>query len=222
MSRSLYLFDLCGTLFRSNTTFDFLDQNFGNEPGYARFRRLSRTKGWRMMNRILNRFAGLDLTRVIALKKLKGFSRGQLEQMVSRFYDEFLVHCRNEEVIRLLRKLQLSGKPVILVSATLDLIAGEVARRMNIPEYHASRLAYRDGICTGRLMQDLLGNKPDGLKDQGIVPPFQLVVTDNLSDLPLLLQSDEKVIVSYPRTQRRWTNLIRQYELNNYQIIFLK
>ena len=109
---------------------------------------------------------------------------------------------------------------VVLVSATLDIIAEVVAYQFRLSEWHASRLVYDEkGICLGRLATDLLAGKHVFLECIGITIPYELTVTDNISDCDLLRHSDACIIVSKPRNISRWHRIIRKENFQHYTII---
>lgn len=69
----LYVFDICGTIFKSNTTFDFL--TFWLSPRskyYSSFDKIRKTFIWKVINKITRTYFHVDITRVIALRFLKG------------------------------------------------------------------------------------------------------------------------------------------------------
>lgn len=209
----MVLVDICGTLYQSNTTFDFLDF-YLRMPSYRWFRRISRTVCWRALNRVCLYGWRYDLTRRIALSFLKGKTCCELEAAAARFVDEFLCNKENGEVIDRVTSLQKENT-VVLVSATLDFIAAAIAARWGIERFYASQPAYRNGVCRGYLRTDLLGDKAAALRREGILPPYEWVITDNLSDLALVREARRTWVVTYPRTCRRWEAVVRKYRLNS-------
>lgn len=207
----MVLVDICGTLYQSNTTFDFLDF-YLRMPSYRRFRRISKTVCWRVLNRLCLWAFGYDLTRRVALSFLKGKTREELGAAAACFFDEFLCHKENREVIDRVASLQKEDT-VLLVSATLDFIAATIAARLGIEQFYASQPAYREGVCCGYLRTDLLCGKAAVMRGIGIRPPYQWVITDNLSDLDLVREARSAWVIVYPRTRRRWMTAVRKYKL---------
>lgn len=206
----MILLDLCGTLYDSNTTFDFLDF-YLRVPSYRFFRRVSKTFAWRCLNRLCLYGLKRDLTRSMALKYLKGKTRGELEAAAELFFDQFLCRKENSEIVHRVAALQ-KEYPVWIVSATLDFIACVIARRVGIERLYASQLAYKGDVCRGYLQTNLLLDKAGALKRQGVFPPYDGVITDNLSDLALIREARLAWVVTYPRTHRRWVRLLEKYK----------
>lgn len=207
----MVLVDICGTLYQSNTTFDFLDF-YLRTPSYRRFRRISKTVCWRALNRMFLCGFGYDLTRHVALSFLKGKTSEELGQAAARFFDEFLWYKENREVTGHVASLQ-KKYTVLLVSATLDFIAATIAARLGIERFYASQLAYRQGVCRGYLRTDLLCDKAAVMRREGILPPYEWVITDNLSDLALVREARRAWVITYPPTRRRWESVVRKYKL---------
>ena len=178
--------DICWTLFYSNTTFDFLEFAVGHKP-----------KVWRIANLIIYKLSGYDIARKRGIKKLKGYTREQLLDLAEQFYQQFLVPRRIEPVWQ-----QLQDKNIILVSGTLDIIAETVAKHINAKAFYATELIFRDGVCTGEFKDFLLTKKI-------ILPKYQSfdIITDNLTDIDLILHAHKATVVLYNNKQR-WLRIL--------------
>ena len=72
--------------------------------------------------------------------------------MAHIFYNEYLVTVINRPVIDIIEAKRKEGIRLILVSATLDVIAKEVSERLGIPDVFSSHLSYdKQNVCLGRL-----------------------------------------------------------------------
>ena len=58
---------------------------------------------------------------------------------------------------------------MLLVSATIDVVAEAVADSLHCEQYYSTALEYKDGACTGKMVKDLLGNKCIFLNEKGIL-----------------------------------------------------
>lgn len=212
---AIVLLDICGTLYDSNTTFDFLDFHFKTR-GYLLFRRLTRLMIWRAFNKILFHTIGLDLTRVLAVRFLKGIPVKQLEDAVDVFFTNWLVLQSYETVHSLVEGYKKEGKNIVIVSATLDVIAKKVAQSLGVIEWYSTSLEVINGRCTGKILVDLLSRKLAFLKSQQVLPPFYATITDNFSDLDLIVQSDHAVIVTNQDHQAKWQQLLKQHAAVRY------
>lgn len=199
------LIDICGTLFFSNTTFDFLDFIVDN-PRYRLLRRTMRCRPCRMINSVVYRIAHIDLFRRLALKNLKGINRNTLLLKADIFYDLHLASCRNKAVFNIIDNLRGQYTP-LLVSATIGPVAEVIGERENIAVAVSSELGYHNGICTGRLATDRLHSKAAALTSLSIMPPYGCIITDNPADAPIVRQSQKAYIVCY-NNEQRWHHLL--------------
>lgn len=199
------LFDICGTLFFSNTSFDFLDSII-KVKSYKYFRYFSRTLLARIVNKIFISIFNKDLIRSIAVHYIKGLNKIELKAYANDFYDNFLYSNKIKESfdkIEYYRKLP--DTIVILASATFDFIAETVAEKLNIPFYFGSELSYdSNDVFEGCIKKDRLGHKYQAVLDMGIKPPFDKVITDNITDLDIINKSKSVDLIIYPWTEKKW------------------
>lgn len=211
----IYIFDICGTLYHSNTTFDFLEYFLKDTSIYYRYYNILRkTIVWRLFNKVAINLLRMDITRIIALRFLKGYSYDELKNAAQFFYNKYLIPHQNTKVIDSLKSLSSdSHNNIIIVSATLDFIADVISRHIPCQSCYSSQLAYRDDICQGKLSIDLLGKKLE-IKFKDFSGNFKAVYTDDFSDLPLLGKAKEKNIIVYPKTKKKWTQIIQKRNWN--------
>ena len=204
MITNAILIDICGTLFYSNTTFDFLDF-YITEKSYKRFRKLMKTPIWRYTNSLIYRLFHIDLSRKIALSYLKGIPHAELLNMADAFYDNYLSPRRIHETWNLIEAKRPTNE-LILVSGTIDPIAETVAKKMGIQHYISSSLKYNKDICEGKLEYDALRKKSEYLTTLNIQKPYTLVITDNPADVSLIESAQEATIILY-NNLKRWQKL---------------
>lgn len=197
--------DICGTLYASNTTFDFLDFYFSNNDRYRRFSRIRRSDLWRVFNKLIWIFFGMDLTRKIAIQFLKGEPMDRIQGAVKCFVTNILEKKKHGAVFELINTLRKDGFRIVVTSATLDVIAREVSSRLNVDECYATELCFDSkGTCLGKIAHDLLGCKKEYLEANGIMPPFNAVITDDFSDIELIKNSDRSYVVCNDRSIQKW------------------
>lgn len=218
MGKSIVLVDICGTLYDSNTTFDFLDFSI-KEKKYIYFRKLSKSFFWKLFNKISFRLLHIDITRTIAVSFLKGMSTEVLALKMEIFYNERLFLLKQNEVLDIVKNYISEGKRVVLVSATLDFISRKISDEMNIKEFYSTTLNYYDGICQGSIKNDLLSNKLKFLKLQGISNDFNVSITDNFSDMDLIKVSEKSIIISKVKNLPRWESTLKKANILNFRII---
>ena len=145
----IILIDICGTLFRSNTTFDFLDFWFKEDLWYRGMRWVRRHKVFGFTNSICFRFFHVDLLRRYAISHLRGYSKSELRKMSAQFYKDNLSAVINDDVIKIIEEKRKQGCELMAVSATLDCMEEEICQRLNIPKRFSSMLEYdKEGLCT--------------------------------------------------------------------------
>lgn len=200
--KGIVLIDICGTLYDSNTTFDFIRWSF---PGKRKMKRwLSGTLFAKGINKLFLLVLGLDVLRVWWVRELKGFQKSELDHMSASFYAESLIPRRIDEVHEQVERYRRLGYRLVLVSATLDFIAATIAEELAIVEVHSTLLDYKGDVCLGSIRRDLLGKK------DGIAGPLLkgydevILITDNKSDDVLLEMSSGGYIVSGPKNLPFW------------------
>lgn len=207
MNKEYFLIDICGTIFNSNTTFDFLKFYFSKKHWYKILIMIRKIKILIIINAIFMRLFQIDLLRYWALTHLKGYTKEQLSSMSDIFYKEYLTKRINKEATEIIERMKRENKELILVSATLDCIAFAVSKNMNIPCVFSSKLAFKNNKCLGRLQHDLLTNKLNVLVDNKINPPYWGIITDNYSDMALIKKSQHVFLIQYSNKKNYWKHL---------------
>lgn len=203
------LIDICGTLFKSNTTFDFVRYYFGQKK---------RVKFWfslpyRIYNRLMYKCFHREPLRMNLISMLKGISKDRLEEMAEQFLNDYLLKRELEPVIPFIDYCEMFGAKLIIVSATIDVIAHAVARYYEIDECLSTQLNYNeDGICEGTIAYDLLSNKKEALAKINILPPYYGVMTDNYSDIDLIHYSEDLYLISHNRSTKTWKKILTPEE----------
>lgn len=208
------LVDICGTLFQSNTTIDFLRYTLDNKKIEQEIK-LIRSLPWRILNGICHRMFKYDLSRRMLLKHFNGWNKRDLNLAAEKFYTEYLLPRKNEEVWQIIEK---ADKKILLVSGTLDVIADCITNHIHATKTISSHLEYKDNICTGILKKDVFNNKFAELKKQEFIPPFHSIVTDNIGDSDIIKICKHKYIVVYDNLPQ-WNKLLKNQPNIHYIII---
>lgn len=169
------LFDVCHTLVRANTTFDFLSFYFEGDETYRRFKR----KRESLSGRLRAKFGDNEQTmRYAAISFLEGEPEERVKLRAAEFVErlEFI-----EPTGTLLKQWQGQGDEVVLVSASLDVVVAAVAKKLVVERYFASELKFENDVCLGALDKDLLGNKAELISSRFDGDDLTMV-TDNFSD----------------------------------------
>lgn len=212
----LAIFDVCGTLFRDDTTLGFLF-HLTKKHRPARWYLLNlcfhrRSPGFWLLT-LMERLASRHVAKHLAVYQISGFSQ-QLVEQEARAYVDFLLkdRVRTEIFPHFVRALE-SGQ-TILASASLEPVIRALAERFQV-DYLASSLQIRDGRYTGKLLTDLTGKKLEELKRR-FGPDWlsrdRHCYTDNFSDLELCHECSRRTVVLLkPRHRRRWGSLAADY-----------
>ncbi|KOY62596.1 hypothetical protein AM629_07285 [Photorhabdus heterorhabditis] len=190
------ILDVCGTLYHSNTTFDFIDYLLGKENKHVIKRKILKTYLAKYFLIILGRIINIDIYRSLYIKLLKGFTISKLNKETHYFVKNILFHQKISQTHSLLDKLNKAD--IIICSASLDIIIKEVSCTLEIEEHHATNLIFSREYCTGKIKNDLLGQK-DKLFEN-----VYWVITDNKSDLALIKKASKYTIVSRKKDLPFW------------------
>ena len=151
---SIYIFDFCGTVFRSRTT-----------PAFLAFlrRRASFPYGIRfyacwVVASALRRLRLIDPPGYMRFRVrcLKGLSRGFLAEQADAFVGSLLAMFRRDEELDLMRDLLAGGKRVVIASFTLDVILEAFTKHVGVEWAVGSSLQFdSEGYCGGRYAEQL-------------------------------------------------------------------
>ncbi len=196
-SQKLIVCDVCDTLYRSNTTFDFIRFVVDREKRVQRYLLLL------MINRksplfyllvIVGTLFRQDLIRKVTLRFLKGKSKIDLDLLAQQFYSDFLQSRANKKVFE--KILSNSVTTTLLLSSSIDPVIATIAHA-NKWWFYSSELEWKQGIATGILHMDMTGKKHEVVKRIISEKHFNRlqVITDNRSDWELVKLADERFIV---------------------------
>lgn len=200
--RKLAIFDVCGTLYTVNTTFDFIRFYHRKKKNYFRWILVSLFQS--KFGKLFNKFFGFSLRKHIILSlrnetKLdvgaisKIYVRDELPRKECKLAFDFMKYC----------KLDSSIDEVFLMSASIDPVISSVAQELNV-SYGCSELEIKDGRYTGNLAKDLKGDKINLIKDSDVV----FFASDNHDDFDLGLISRRYVIFTKKKNYNYWMKRI--------------
>lgn len=198
--KSVRVFDLCGTLYRDNTTFGMLRSA---RPIYSFF---IFSFVMRLFSKVVRFILGVDLIRILAIYGFKGFSKAELYQVAENYYNDVLENKKNPYIHCLFDQKE-NDTETIISSASIDPIVATVAEMMGASKYTCSRLEYVNNVCTGRLEFDNTGGKEKLIEER-----ISLAVTDNASDIGLVKSSDRAVLLVGEASYRFWKKNARSQD----------
>lgn len=189
--------DVCWTLYRSNTTFDFIDYFYKDKPFNLK-KYILDFFVIKFFILSLGKVVGKDIYRYLYISLLNGVSRKELLFFSKKFYSDFLITKKINFTFEMIETISQDSE-IILCSASLDIIVYEISKRLNV-KFIATQLVFEDDICTGKIESDLLGNKNNLFLNNEI----DTVITDNLSDYKLVKLAKKSVILSTQKNVRFW------------------
>ncbi|MEH6305225.1 HAD-IB family phosphatase [Olivibacter sp. CPCC 100613] len=198
------LFDVCGTLFYSNTTFDFLAFYYRRSSGYQRKIKWLTSLPAKIFFKVFYRLTHFDLLRYLAVYSLRGEKEVDIRQEVKSFVDILFQRHAVQPIIGVLQQTQEQRLHVGLISASLDIIIEEIAKRFNIKYWHASQLGFDKGICTGKIEVDLYGRKDKLVRRYAAEFADMVFITDNFNDLAIRNLVNDFRAVSFPKDRHFW------------------
>lgn len=202
------IFDICGTLYNSNTTFDYLNYLLRNNTRYQLFEKIRKLFIAKAINKLLLLCFNYDLIRVIALSFIKGYNKSLLMDVAGDFYDSVLIKKSNQRVQDLLKlRIDDEGYTVVIASATIDVVAKTIGNKLGCSNIISSELQYNNDKCTGYLKKDLLGKKQLFLSFE---TEDAEIFTDDFSDVKLISKCNYKNIITYNKTKKKWYKLTKK------------
>lgn len=211
------VFDVCDTLYKSNTTYDFIEYYLQSKSLYHLLLfRICRSRPLIPLWVLLGYIYKMDMFRTLAVRLLRGAKEQHIHNKASCFVREVLSKRQNKTALSLMEALYNEGYTIVLLSASLLLVVEEVASVLNIREYFACSLESRGGLLTGRYLHDIRGKKDCVIAKRFPNYSELVVVTDNREDINMILQASHAWIVCDRRKRWRWSNVISR------QVTFLE
>lgn len=211
----IVLFDICGTLYKSNTTYDFLK---------FYFRRKNRLKGFLLAVVLARPFNAIWLVihylfpswdiRAFLISFIKGQPVSEVEPVARLFVIEFLRQRERSVMTRLKEYKEGGADKIVLCSSSIEPVVQAIASDLKVDVYGCSRLEVESGVYTGKLVFDLQGKKHEWVDRSFNLADFSEVVcfSDNLEDLPLLARADKRFIIAKEKRKQYWKKHIKDVE----------
>jgi phosphoserine phosphatase len=210
-TKKIIVCDVCDTLYKSNTTFDFLRYLFRSGDKVKFFQLQLLSSKWSPIFYfflVTGKFMKRDLVRQLSLKLLAGSSPDNLLQKAKQFCEQFLIGRINKPIFELLMREQKDNL-VFFVSSSIYPVVKTIAEQYKF-SFLSSMLSVKDGKITGTLSIDLTHQKHQEVKilmQQYSIDKL-LVITDNRSDIKLVEMADEKyVVVGSEKEKGFWEHL---------------
>jgi phosphoserine phosphatase len=214
-SNQIYIFDVCGTLYHSNTTYDFLEYYFRKKDKfkYCLIRVLLSLPG-KVIFVTLSKMGIKVGVRSFLIGLLKHENAYEVERFAILFVSDELNSKRFLKTQSILKKAQEENRRVVLVSASLEPVILAIADELGVKEYFSSILEKsEEGIYSGKLVQDLKGQKLMTIKKNFDIQAGEFFVyTDNLDDIALIELSKKAYVISKKRNLKKWESLLASHQ----------
>jgi phosphoserine phosphatase len=211
MKRELVIFDVCNTLYDSNTTFEFirfvLERKFPAKLFY--FHLLTKRISplfiyWTIIGKLQKK----DILRNEAVRLLRGVKKDKLLDLANDFYQSQLRLKAMSDILQLLEEKKLDNE-VWLFSNSIDPVIQAIATNLKV-NYVASELEYdSNDMFTGHFKRDLSGKKQVAFKELFETSrSIEMMCSDNKSDLEILKLAKKPVVIIYKSSDRAfWQSL---------------
>lgn len=216
----VYVVDVCGTLVRDDTTAGLLAYHFKRTPerpwrGALLLALTARRSPLRICFAVLEKLSGRHVLKHVLVGLLKGDSLDALNASAKEYARHLLDQRRVSNVWDRLAEPLESGR-VVLASASLEPVVAALAAALGA-RHVASSLAAHHGVLTGAYTHDLTGCKESALTVKygaNVLSGQVCVISDNLSDRPLLEKAAQACVVLHKPAHRvRWSGLAAHFLL---------
>ena len=205
--RPAAFFDLDRTLLRRSSALA-LAGSF-RERGLISRRALAKAAAWQLL--FVLRGASAETVRKAAedgLVILRGFSPGEMRELVARALEPVLRPLVYREPLALAAEHRARGEPVYVVSATLQEIVEGIADDLRFDGALGTICQVEDGVYTGRSLRALHGEaKAAAVRElaerEGLDLAASTAYSDSHTDVPFLEAVGKPVAVNPDRALRR-------------------
>jgi len=185
------MFDVCGTLFYSNTTFDFIKYYHKQQSNFFRFTYVKLLTG--LLGKILHRYFKISIRKLI-ISTLNKENASNVESVAESFVTSYLSSKIIPSVFNQFMSLKESSE-VYLISASIDPVIKKIADFYNV-KYICSTLARNGDSYIGKIELDLKGNKSSYMNKEVIF------YSDNLDDLSCSFLVDRYYFVRHKMSDK--------------------
>ncbi|BDA96655.1 haloacid dehalogenase-like hydrolase [Citrobacter portucalensis] len=169
--RKILLIDICGTITVKNTTLDFI-AFLGKKPNFLSI----------FLGRLAWRFFKNDYLRKKYIKTTYGMSCNELSLYAIKYVEQLEL---DQVILKFINKYR-EDYELYFVTASLDIIASQLANRLKICGYYASELNYIEGVSVGCLKIDLLDKKDSVLSSILSGENQVTMISDNFGDYDIM------------------------------------
>lgn len=132
-----------------------------------------------------------------AYAAIRGWSKREVDALADEVYQETLRGLVNKKLQAILNQHHESGAHILLISNSSDIIVRKLAEHLDGVEYRATKLEIENGVYTGLIVPPIMYGAEkvfaleEFLRKYALKNAYIITYTDHISDLPLLMRSDE-------------------------------
>lgn len=189
------IFDVCDTIYKTNTTFKFLDYYLVNDKKYIFFRKITKLFPVKVLNFFLYKVFKKDLMRYFGTLFLRGKEIEEVQKYTHKFVYTNLVSDIKDSTVEMMNVYKDKGYKIVLMSGSYLFIIKEVAKYFNIDFFYASKLKIVNRFYTGKYDRDILLSKYELLKKEFKNFDKLVVVSNNKTDLELMQFADQSFAI---------------------------
>jgi len=198
------VFDVCGTIYDANTTFDFLDYYFKDNDKYNNFTKLRKVFLVKVSNYIFYKYFKKDITRLIATSFLKNEPIEKVQKSAKQYVNNILSNKIKKQTINLMKTYKNKGFHIILMSGSYNVLIEHIQAYFDTDDYFASKLEIKNSKYTGKYKYDQLLNKKDTLQEYYPNIDELIVVSDNRTDYELMKFATKSYAICNKEKQKKF------------------
>lgn len=193
------LFDVCGTLYHSNTTYDFMKffLKRNDSKRYYRYLLMKSIFLKPLWKSLIYLKGNNHLNRKIFLSLLKGYNVKTVQKEAKYFVENHLTGKHIHELHVKLESHLSQNHHIVLLSASIDPVIQAIANHLGIPTFLSTQLGITNETYNGEIVFDMEGNKKASFeknyRDKN--EKFVYFYSDNKEDIDLLESVDKPVVV---------------------------
>lgn len=197
----LAIFDVCGTLYNSNTTYDFIDffLKRNSKKKYLVFRMMKSVFLKPLWKAIIVVSGNNKFNRKFFLSFLKDFDVNKVKNEADLFVENFLDKRKIEQLHQHLHEHLEKKHHVVLLSASIEPIVEAIAKHLKVNAFFSTRLGIHNEYYNGKLEFDMEGKKKNKFIEQysTVNEKYVYFYSDNKEDIDLLSVVDEPIVISF-------------------------
>lgn len=195
------IFDVCGTLYNSNTTYDFIDffLKKKNKKRYLVYRLMKSMLFKPLWKSIIVVSGNNNFNRKVFLSLLKGFNVNDVKNEADFFVANFLEQRKIVALHKHLGEHLEKEHHVILLSASIEPVVEAIARHLKVTSFFSTQLGITNEHYNGKLDFDMEGKKKHKFHEHysAVSEKYVYFYSDNKEDIDLLNVVDEPTVVSF-------------------------